>query len=407
MKAPTSENAMARPRKPRLVDGVVLADNLYPDARKRPCFYRYRRPGGTDKTFQADTPMEANSIAESNNARRTDPLAFSAASRETLSFHIPRFIEYRERQDQKLLKKQSWRNRKYALESFGKYFDLPLGMLDRSQIKTWWEELTFHQQKQRHAEFRRLFNWLMSEGLSQLPYNPFTTNDDKPRLYVTGEPERARIRLTLEMFWAIYNITEYPALQIAMGLSLTTFMREADLCSLVLDENVERGLLKKVIGKSLEARGSANAARLQWDGSIHDLVRQLIARARELSLKNYRCPYLLSHLPKIRKIGKTKDHFCQVTGRRLTAMFAEAVEAVYAAGMFDTLEEGRTRPTFHEVRSLGNKLATDAGYKLQEIQHAMAHENPNTTKLYQEEHSLPFTSVDVVFTENMIGGSFA
>lgn len=404
MKPITLDNTMARPRKQRMVDGVVLADNLYPDARKRPCFYRYRRPDGSDKTFQTDTPEEANSIAESNNARRTDPLAFAATSRETLSFHMPRFIKYRERQDQKLLKKQSWRNRKYALVAFGKRFDLPLGMLDRNQIKIWWEELTFHEQKQRHAEFRRLFNWLMSEGLCQLPYNPFTTNDDNPRLYVTGEPERARIRLTRETFWAIYNISEYPALQIAMGLSLTTFMREADLCSLVLNENVESGLLKKVIGKSLEARGSANAARLQWDVGSHGLVKQLLARARELSLKNYRCPYLLSHQPKIRRIGKTKDHFCQVTRRRLVTMFAEARDAT---GMFDNLEEGRTPPTFHEVRSLGNKLATDAGYKLPEIQHAMAHENPNTTKLYQEEHSLPFTSVDVVFTEDMIGGQFA
>ena len=59
-----------RPKKPRFLDGVQLADNLYPDPRKRPGFYRYCRPDGSMRTFQAPTVLEANASAEAANIDR-------------------------------------------------------------------------------------------------------------------------------------------------------------------------------------------------------------------------------------------------------------------------------------------------------------------------------------------------
>lgn len=398
---------MARPKKPRVLDGIVLVDNLYPDPARRIGVYRYLQPAGTFKTFRAESVEEANALAADANSNRDYEPVLSKIPRESIAYQIPLYINWRQAQDKRMVGKPSWENRKGALRAFGRHFqDIPLCRLDWMRLKTWWEDLTFYQQKLRHAEFRRLFNWLMGEGMCRhLPHNPFTNNDALARLYPMGQEDKARMRIqSREEFWTLYNAAErYPALQIAMGISLTTFLREADICALRLDEHLEAGLLQKVIGKSRNQRGSLNASRLQWDVGNHQLLKQLLQRARELSLKNYRCPFVLSHMPQVRKTGKTKEHACQVTPRRLIEMFAEIRDE---SKLYANLPAGRTPPTFHEIRSLADKLATDAGYDLKSIQRAMAHEDDSTTRAYLQEHQLPYESVSVVFTEEMIGGTF-
>ena len=398
---------MARPRKPRVMDGIVLENYLYPDRKKRHGYFRYLRPDGSYKTFQAPSVAEANRLAAEANESRHLESVVARIPRESIAYQIPSYISWRESQDKKLIGKESWENRKGALRAFSRHFQsIPLGRLDWDRLKLWWESLSFYQQKLRHAEFRKLFNWLMGEGLCRhLRHNPFTSNDALPRLYPMGQEAKARMRIgSRDEFWKLYHFAHaYPALQIAMGLSLTTFMREGDICTLRLDEHVQADLLQKVIGKSLNQRGNANAARLQWDVGNHQLVKQLLARARKLSLQNYRCPFVISHRPKIKKTGQTKEHICQVTPRRLITMFAEVRDA---SGLYRNLPAGRTPPTFHEIRSLADKLAKDAGYDLKKIQTAMAHEDESTTRSYLAEHHLPYEDVEVVFTKELIGGDF-
>lgn len=403
---------MARPKKVRVVDGVRLADNLYPDNKGRIGHYRYFRPDGSWKHFNAPTPQDANRVAEEANAIRDKMLVGSKKDlpgRDQLSYWVPLYIKHREKNDQKLIKKSSWRNRCYAMAKFGRHFNsTPVGRISREPINEWWETLTRNQQILRQAEFKRLFNWLMGQGLCpRLEYNPFTTADDRPRLYVFGQADKARMRMTKDIFWSIYNAAGeigYECLQIAMGVSLTTFMREGDICRLKIGDNLRDDLLKKVIGKSYEKRGSAKAARLSWNQTNYELLRQLIARGQRLSLKNGRCPYLISHEPKQKRTGKTKDHNCQVTTKRLGEMFTEAREH---AKIHLNPPAGRTPTTFHEIRSLSAKLAIDAGYKLAAVQASMAHEDPETTLSYQDEHDLPYQPVPVMFTKEAIGGDFA
>lgn len=392
---------MARPRK----DSDLREPNLYRDPRKREGFYRYKRPDGSFKTFKAADDSEAELIASHNNAERHIPRGDRRLARTEIAFHVPLYIAHREREDVTLTRKSSWKNRKGALAAFGKHFDTtPVNELVWQHLDTWWLTLTYHQKKLRHAEFRRFFNWMMGQGLcAGLTYNPFTTRDDKVRLLVTGIPDKKRMRLTREAFWAIYDKAErYPALQIAMGVSLLTFMREGDICTLKWSENVENDLLKRVIGKSLQQRGSASAARLQWDVGNYELLKKLLKRARELSLKHYRCPYVISHLPKVRKTGKTKSHACQVPPRTLVKMFAECRDA---SGLYGNLVD-RTPPTFHEVRSLAAKLAKDAGYSVEAIRVAMAHGDVATTRSYQDEHDLPYDNAGIVLSAEVLGRGF-
>lgn len=397
------EHTMPRPIKQRLVDGVVLSDNLYSDPRGRPGYYRYKRPDGSFKTFQAPTPEDANRQADEANAvRDMQPIA-TPSSRDSLAYQIPLYIQYREKQERRLVGKRSWENRCYALHQFAKEMAIPVNRLSWPLIKTWWEGLTYHQQKLRCAEFRRLFNWLMGEGLCRLEYNPFTSNDELPRLYPVGRDDKARQRLRLDEFWVIYNAAErYPALRIAMGISLVTFMRENDICTLRWDEHVDSGMLRRVIGKSEQALGSARAARRSWDIANHALLKTLLKDARELAMRNFRCPFVISHKFRRRR-SDTKEHRCQVTRWRLAEMFAEIRDET---GLWENLPDGQTPPTFHEIRSLASKLARDAGYDIEAIQADMAHEDAATTKGYQEGHALPFEPARVVFSKEVIGGEF-
>lgn len=400
---------MARPKKRRELDGVRLEDNLYPDNKGRSGHYRYLRPDGTFKHFTAETPHRANDLARKANALR-DEYVKPRADKQRLTMlggYVEDFIEYRERQSPGLQGKASWRNRGYQLRQFGREIKIPFSRLSKRHIDDWWHGLTHHQQKARHAEFRRLFNYLMGRDvLPNFEYNPFTTADDRPRLYLNERPERTRKRLTRDGFWRVYQAAGrlgYEGLQVAMGLALTTFLREHDILTTRLSEHLDGDLLKRVISKSAAQKGHTKAARLQWDVGSYDLLRQVIKKGRELSLKNGRCPFLVSHKPKQRRIGKTKEHYAQVTPKRLQEMFSKSVRE---AGCWDDLPTGMKPPTFHEIRSLADALATEAGYDISQIQHAMAHSDEAQTLMYQANQALPYEAVAIIFTEQNIGGNF-
>ena len=304
---------MASPKKQRTFDGVVLADNLYKDNKGRVGYWRYSRPNRTFKTFPAGDVHLANKIAESNNKLRDQmPKKNDLSSKGTLAAHIDDYILDQESKSPSLVEKDSWRNRKYSLRQFCRQIVRPLVQLERKEIMYWWDALTAHQQKSRHAEFRRFFNYLMGrELLPKMKYNPFTLADDKPRFYESATPKRASVRFDMDGFWKIYHCAGelgFEALQIAMGISLTTFMRETDIITLKLSDDLEDDLLRKVIGKSLAQVGEAKAERLQWNMKDYVLLRNLINRARLLAIKNYGCPYVISHTPKQKRYPKAARH---------------------------------------------------------------------------------------------------
>ncbi len=407
---------MPRPRKPRIVNGAALADNLYPDNKGRPNHYRYRRADGSFRGFSAPSVEVANQLAIEANALRdtVTPQGKPAPGRDQLAYYAPLYIAYRERIDPAISGKPSWRNRAYAIHQAAEHFNsLPIGKLDWGHLQSWWDALTPAQQKLRHAEFRRWFNWLMAQGLlPRLDYNPFTTADDRPRLILKQTPTKRRQPLTLDGYWRIYHAAGdigYHALQIAMGISLYTTYRREDIVTLRWDEHLRDRTLRLVIGKSESQKGTARAARHEWDLDRHPLLAQLINRARELSLKNQRCPYIISHTPERRQRTTSKDHYAQVTPERLTRMFSEAAAAAASAAQRDgqpQLARSLTATTFHEVRGLSSALHRLAGYSTEEIQSLMAHENKSTTLGYQDGHELPYSRMEMTLPDGVLGGSF-
>lgn len=399
---------MARPKKPRFVEGVQLEEHLHRDPRNRPGYWRYRRPNGTWKIFRAENVAEANQMArEANGARDKLPEGMrNGIDRASFAYRVEAFIAWRERHDPALPGQENWRNRRGALRSFARTFSAtPVHKISRAQIAAWWDTLTHHQQGLRFTELRRFFNWLAGDGgCPQLEYNPFTLSDDRPRLYQTRKRPVARMRLTPLAFWAIYakaGEMGMPGLQVAMGISLITALRREDVCALELEEHARGDCLRRIVGKSAAQRGQIHAARLEWDLTAQPLLAGLIRRARELSLQHFRCPYVVSHLPERKRRG-SKSHACQVLPDRLTKMFAEVRDAT---GLFQNLPAGQP-PTFHEIRALSAAMFGRAGYDVKAIQALMAHTDEDVTKLYQSGQDLPYLRIEMHIPPEILGGTF-
>jgi len=396
---------VARPIKPRVVDGIPLADNLYQAPNGRPGYYRYRRQDGTFKHFKALNVTAANKIAEEANALRDfiPPQKKEPSKvRGTFLYHLDDYIAQRLKEDPALKNKPSWKNRTYALKAFCKAHPLLIKKYTRRDISAWWSTLTHDQHVLRHAEFRKFFNYLMGADLLVMDYNPFTTADDRPRLYIAGKPKKKRQKLELDDFWKIYDSAGklgYPCLQVAMGISLTTFLREDDILKLRWSSDIEEGLLKKVVGKSLNQRDEIGASRLQWNTNQYELLRQLLKRARELRIKNTTCPFVIAHRPKSCRPSKVKEHHYQVLPSRLQEMF---VESRTLANI--TVKPQNTPPTFHEIRNLVSAMAANAGYPIEDIKFAMAHTDERTTRAYQASHDLPYTLINIQLTSDLLGG---
>lgn len=393
---------MARPRKTKTIDGIKLADNLYPACRPAPNKFRYLREDGTFKAFEASSVAAANQLAEDANKLRGTVTASKRKmpARNQLGYHVPTYITYQERLNPQLLAKKSWQNRRYAINQFAQHFAaLPIGNITWDHISQWWDGIGYNQQKLRHAEFRKLFNWLMAQGLlPKLDYNPFTTADDRPRLISKQQVQKQRRPLSLPEYWAIYKLAGemgYPALQLAMAISLYTTYRREDICKLRWDENIIDNHLQLVIGKSEAQKGSARAARHSRALDQHPMLANIINQARELSLVNRRCPFVISHWPKRRVWNQEKTHLAQITPERLTRMYAEVAKKAEITGT-----------SFHEIRGLSSTLHRLSGYTTEQIQELMAHEDKSTTLAYQDGHELPYNNIQATLSDSIIGGKF-
>lgn len=394
-----------RPRKPRFVNGVLLVDYLYPHWRGKPGHYICQLPDGTKKTISAATVERANELAikaQRQCASQSRNAVVSQRQAKLLQ-HVDRYIEYRERLNPALTKKGSWMNRRYSMRQFAREFG-SCAELSYSKIREWWDKLTYYQQKVRSAEFRRFFNWLMSEDLiPKLPFNPFTTADDRPRLLTKDAPRKARPALTEAVYRQIHKKAgeldeRLVGLQLAMGISRYTSLRQTDICTLTWKESVRDGELRVVVGKSREQLGPIRAARLSWRLDDHPALKLLINRARELAMQNHACPYVISHKPLQRRLGKKgqrvrspgieKTHVCQVLPERLGKMFAQARDACGVTGV-----------TFHEIRGLSSTLYKRHGYTDEQIMELMAHGDVETTRGYQDATQLPYKSISMTLPD--------
>ncbi len=173
------------------------------------------------------------------------------------------------------------------------------------------------------------------------------------------------------------------------------------ICELEFSKHTDGDSLKKTINKSLGQRGVVGASHMQFDLNDHLLLKKALNRARELSLKNSRCPYVLSYSPKAKRPSKAKSHYSQVLPDKLGKDFKIVRDAT---GLFAKLPEGRTPPTFHEIKGLSINEAKKL-YSIKQVQEQAAHTDEKVTESYKANHKPTWTKASVIFDEGMIDGS--
>jgi len=118
---------------------------------------------------------------------------------------------------------------------------------------------------------------------------------------------------------------------------------------------------------------------------IGDQLTSLLSQARDSILS----PYIIHRLPERARPSNmrasARQHHTQVMPEQLTRAFQDAREA---AGI-----TGSNPPSFHEIRSLGGALLSEAGWQIEQVQSLMGHSSASMTEHYLEGHETPWQEV--------------
>lgn len=205
-----------------------------------------------------------------------------------------------------------------------------------------------------------IFRWAETQGLIEVGKNPVTATFS-PAYKVKRE------RLSLEQFWQIH--AHAPTwLQRAMVIALTTGQRRDDISNMKFAD-LKDGYLQVVQGKS------GGDVRLQLDVNIRLAkvgisIGEAVAACRDMIVSRY----LIHH---VAHIGPSKPGQ-KVVADGLSDGFARAREK---AGIM--AEEGRSPPSFHEIRSLAQRLYREE-FGAAFAQAMLGHKSAATTNKYDD-----------------------
>ena len=314
--------------------------------------YRYKLADGKFRTIKDECGVPAGyelacAIAEKANSLRS----ITSPSIKSIGFWLHKYTEWAESHNPTLIKKRSWRDRKNEMGHFADQFShININVLSLNDLRDWWDGLTYDQQHNRRSAFSKFMRYCMGSGMCQT--NPFSTADNSPRLFEKPKPAKQRDALEMDQFWEIYHsehIEKYPHAKIAMGVSLITGLREADICLLRFDTHVIENRLCTSIGKSVGQRGAVRASHHGYDLDKHIMLKELINDARKLSLKHRRCPYILSYHQRGHRVQMgDKTHISQVRPNKLSRDFATVRDCCNLKWKL-----GKKPATFHEIDTPG------------------------------------------------------
>lgn len=405
------KNSRSHPTQPATVqkhrtgpDGAPMPKNLYNDNRKppRPDHYRYKRPDGKFRTLNKPY-AEAKIIA-----MRANELALMATPAQgtrppgSLSYWLAQYLQWQQARAPIKTQRTAWRNLTGALKNFSGLFDhIRPDQLKLSHLQPWWEGLTYDQQHNRRSGLSQFFQWLIAQGVTG--HNPFTKNDNSPRLFEKPKPTRKFKRLTIDQFWAIYNTAselDLPHVQIAMAIGLATGLREGDILAMRWSNLID-GRLCITISKSEQQRGEQAASHRSWPLNDHLLLKNVINRARQLALKHRRCPFIVSYKNNCANRASNKEHSHQLAARKLCTDYTRARNHT---GLFNNHPTG-TAPPFREIRALFIHQGIKH-YTLEQVQQDAAHTDKRVTSGYNANHLPSYVDSNVVITREIIDGSF-
>lgn len=205
-----------------------------------------------------------------------------------------------------------------------------------------------------------IFRWAETQGVIEVGKNPVAAT-------FTAGYKVKRERLSLEQFWAIHAQASTWAKN-AMMLALVTSQRRDDVSNMKFADYKD-GYLHVAQGKS------GGETKLQIDGAIRLAkvgvsVAEAVAACRDLIVSRH-----LVHYTERSIMAKPGD---MVAGPRISVAFQKAREkAGIEAG------DGRTPPTFHEIRSLSERLYREE-FGADFAQAMLGHKSAQMTSKYDD-----------------------
>jgi integrase len=362
---------MARPRNK---SNSKLPDNLYRfyDQRTGREYYRYRDPRsgkfyglGTDFSSAVSDAKALNaaiyaSIDKSHLVKIMDvsPDDGSALFSEAVSRHIDIAIKLHAKEriaDNTLKAKRSlssiWNAR------LGKKPINSISVRDIAQVLTEYADSGKERMAQAlRSEAIEIFKTAIAEGLCSNNPASLTRNPS---------PEIKRSRLSFEVFKAVYDACKHVWLKNAMALAIVTAQRREDI-SLARFSDIRDGYWWCIQAKTKNRIAIPLELRLEVLGlSVGDVIRQ--CRSTGI-VSNY-----LIHQTRPRGNSPVGSPIWKDT---ISKAFHEEIMAIGVEW------GGKSPPTFHEIRSLSERLYTAQGNV--NTQNLLGHKDPRSTSIYKD-----------------------
>lgn len=382
---------MARPRADKLPKYVMY----YPENGS----YYYKNPTMKEKANLGQDRKRAEQLAQSLNTQyRIQQEQEAATLAASVDFGLPTFgdafteftdkyiLDYRLKDSTARLLHQ---RKERLIKELG---DIQMPLIDTEILREVIANSSQFEQSKLKTILMRFFKYAKSTGIhpSHLP-NPVDN------LYTDPVPPKQRQRMTLGQYRAIY--AESPEwLRILMTLALHLALRRVDLVNLRFEDVVGDRIVSSIRKTDTQAR---EIEATSVDFPVHPDVRRAIAIARESSLKNGRCPFIVHRTPErqTRRAAealeqKRMQHPAQVLPQYASKAFNKARDvAKQKSNVFEGLTI-RELPSLHEVRALSSHLYSKAGYDVEKVKDLMAHTDPDMTRAYQKGHARKILRID-------------
>ena len=329
--------------RPRNRKNQSLPPNLYFKNRGKHSYYHYKHPEtgkfhaiGNDKNKAIAAANQLNSIL----IKPVDLVA-EVLGENTLSDHIDWFYKsVIPSRDYARATLEIYEIRSRMLrEHYGDHLLADITVKDISDLM---EMLTPRPAQQLRQVATDIFKTAMGRGLIEV--NPAE---------MTNKPvvRKSRKRLSQEQYDLIFKSAPR-WLQNAMSIALYTIQRREDIVMMRFD-NIKNGELYIIQEKTKK----------------HDTGYLLIEIGEPLSRAISKCrdeivsPYLIHRRPAKKISRKGCDHWTQISKEMVTRKFTEIVDSL---DVFESTPKEQ-RPTFHEIRALGERMYKKAGLNPQKI----------------------------------------
>ncbi len=348
---------MAPRRRSRTNSG--LPPNLYLVAGK---YYQYRRPTdgkrfgmGTDRSRAVAAAQQLNTML--SGLPGNDPIGRVTRTgaepfRTFLQIYYSEILPKKSIAE-KTRKIYGWQ-RPHIEEALG---HIPTDSVDVREVSEFLARFPARASNQYRSTLIDIFRHAVARGLCR---------ENPAQLTIPQSEQKARKRMSLPVYQAIHAQAE-PWLQNAMDLALLTLQRRGDIVAMKW-ENVQSGYLYVIQAKTKK----------------HDTGYLRIRVGPELDRVLKRCrdqvasPFIVHRRPITQNKAQRDalEHWTQVRGDYLQKRFAAVRDALPE---METMAPA-TRPTFHEIRSLGIKLYRESGVDPQRL---AGHASEQMTKNYE------------------------